>query len=589
MKYYKSIWIALFFVHVSPVLISQVHSHQNSIHSSEVKHLVLPFDSDSLSGYNEEDAKQHANMANVLGLALEDFLNYTKRNYINKKYNLGRYSAKAGSPNPTPQAPCTNIDFETGTTTGWTVSGDVTVTSGATLDPYGNFPEVCPGGSFSLKLGNDVTANSSIAKQTFMVTATNSYYLLKMAMVILNYPHTDTDAAKVYIRFKDASNNVIACPYFECYYADNSGGGGSSFGLSGFQTGANGVNIGSQSYPTTYIPWTNVGFDLTPYIGTNITVEIENDWCIYDYDWAYTYIDGECSQLVTNVAGGCSSPTGTLTAPSGMTSYSWTGPPTSTVSAANTQIVNSSVGGIYTVQCTPYSSCGTAVYTFTANLPVGVSPLADFTFTTVPCQSTFSVPFSNTSSANGGPPVINYYWDFENDGLVDDITQNPVNTYSAVGSYTAELKVNNGSCMDSITKVITISPGPVADFTVANACKNAVMNFSGSATPSVNISAHQWNFGDGSSITSGTNPTHWYTTSGQKIVTYTVTNTSGCQGVATKTVTVFPSPLTAISANSVCIGSPTTFGNTSSVIAPASINSWAWDFNNDGTVDNTTQ
>lgn len=457
------------------------------------------------------------------------------------------------------------------------------------MDPYGNFPTVCPGGSFSLKLGNDLTSNNSIAKQTFAVTATNSYYLLKMAMVILNYPHTAADAAKVYIRFRDASNTIIACPYFECYYADNSAGVGTSYGISGFQTGANGVNIGAQSYPTTYIPWTNVGFDLTPYIGTNVTIEIENDWCVYNYDWAYTYIDGACSQLITNVTGGCSSTIGTLTAPSGMTSYTWTGPPTSTVSSSNAQIVNSSVGGNYTVQCSPFSSCGTAIYTFTANLPIGTSPLANFTFTTTPCQSTFTVPFSDNSSLNGGPAITNYYWDFNNDGTVDNTNQNPVNTFSAIGTYTTELKVNNGSCMDSITKVITISPGPLANFNVTSGCLNTVSNFTSSSTPTTNIASHQWDFGDGSALTSGANTSHTYLTPGTKTITYTVTNTSGCAGIITKTVTIFPKPILNVTSSTVCLGLATSFINTSSVLAPDNITTWAWDFDNNGTVDNGTQ
>ncbi|MBC7694728.1 MAG: PKD domain-containing protein [Burkholderiales bacterium] len=567
------------------------HSHKSVKKNNSSSALVFQktFDLDSLQGYNENEAMQHANVGNVLGLDLESFLSYTKRNFINKKYKLNNFSAKSQGQNPVPQSPCTNIDFETGSATGWTVSGDVTTTSGAAMDPYGNFPKVCPGGSFSLKLGNDINSNNSIAKQTFAVTPTNSYYLLKMAMVILNYPHTVADAAKVYIRFRDASNTIIPCPYFECYYANNSSGVGTSYGLSGFQTGANGVNIGAQSYPTTYIPWTNVGFDLTPYIGTNVTIEIENDWCVYNYDWAYTYIDGECSQLITNVAGGCSSTTGTLTAPSGMTSYSWTGPPTSTVSLSNTQIVNSTVGGIYTVQCTPFSSCGTAVYTFTANLPIGITPLANFTFTTAPCQSTFTVPFSDNSSVNGGPAITNYYWDFDNDGVIDNLTQNPVNTYSAVGSYTTELKVNNGSCMDSITKVITISPGPLANFNVTGGCLNTVTNFTSSSTPTANIASHQWDFGDGTAQGFGTNTSHTYSTPGIKTITYTVTNSSGCTSVLTKTVTIFPKPILNVTSNTVCLGQTTAFLNTSAISAPDNISNWSWDFDNNGTIDNSAQ
>lgn len=569
------------------------HHHQGSHKSSS--QVLLPvqtvFDADSLQGYDEQQARQHASLGNVLGMDLEQFLSYTKRAYINRKYHLNqpqsRPAAAPGGGN-TPQAPCTNVDFETGTTAGWTVSGDVVTTSGAGMDPYGNFPVVCPGGNFSLKLGNATNPANSIAKQTFAVTAANSYYLLKMAMVILNFPHTVPDAAKVYIRFRDQSNNVVACPYFECYYASPSGGAGSSYGLTGFQTGSNGVNIGNQSYPTTYIPWTNVGFDLTPYIGQNITIEIENDWCVYNYDWAYTYIDGQCQQLTTSVSGGCAGTVGTLVGPTGMTSYTWTGPPTSTVSAVHTQTVYSTVSGIYTVQCSPYSSCGTATYTYTMNLVSSNNPIANFSFTTTPCQTTYSVPYTDNTNLNGGPAISNYYWDFDNNGTVDNTTANPNFGFPGPGTYTTKLKVSNGGCLDSISKTVTIVAGPQANFNLANACVGTVSNFTSTSTPTANIVSQVWNWGDATANGSGAGPSHTYASPGTYNVKLVATNSSLCRDSITKPITIYPKPAISFSAAPVCSGTASGFVNTSSV-TPAAALTWAWDFDNNGTVDNTTQ
>ncbi len=579
-------------IHVFAQTLMQ-HTHDQT-HGAQTTQPILTiqtvFDQDSLLGYDEAGARQHANIGGVLGLDLNNFINYTKRNYINKKYNLNGTSGNGARPgNPTPQTPCTNVDFETGTTTGWVVTGDVVNTSGGALDPYGSFPEVCPGGNFSLKLGNATNPTTSSARQTFAVTAANAYYLLKMAMVILNFPHTAGDAAKVNIRFFDQSNNIIPCPVFECYYADNSAGVGSSYGLTGFQTGANGVNIGNQSYPTTYIPWTNVGFDLTPYIGQNVTIEIQNKWCVYNYDWAYTYVDGQCAQLTTNVIGGCAGTTGTLTAPGGMTSYTWAGPPTSTVSTVHVQTVMSSVPGTYTVQCTPYSSCGTAIYTYTMALLTSGSPLANFTFTTSACQNSFSVPFADNSSANGGGAIINYYWDFDNNGTVDNTTANTSHVFPSAGTYTTELKVSNGGCFDSITKVITLTSGFTSNFILSNSCLGIVSNFTSTSTPTVSLVSQIWNWGDGTGVGMGAGPSHTYATAGTYTVKLLVIDAGLCKDSIAKTITIFPKPTISFTANPVCLNTATTFTNSSVITPTSTISGWSWDFDNNGTVDNTTQ
>ncbi|MES2514645.1 MAG: PKD domain-containing protein, partial [Bacteroidota bacterium] len=561
-------------------------------HESQLQRLIpsvpfLVYDADSLSGFSESAALATAIQEGFSEDNTQRYLQLRRREYIKTKYALTPLSNAKNGP-PTVQAPCTNVDFETGTTAGWTVSGDAVIKSGAGTDPFGGFPVVCPGGSFSMQLGNNTNVNTSIANQTFLVTSANAYFVLKFAMVILNFPHGAAEAARVFIRFKDGAGNVIACPALECYYADGSGGGGQSYGLTGFQTGANGTNIGAQSYPTTYVPWTNLGFDLTPYIGTNVTVEIENRWCIYDYDWAYCYVDGLCSTLTTSVTGGCAgASTGTLTAPAGMDNYVWAGPAGSSVSSVITQTATTTTPGIYTVTCSPYSSCGTATYVYTLNFAPNAAPTADFNYTVTPCSSSFSVPVMSTSTPNGGGPITSYTWDW-GDGTAFGTGASTVHTYGTIGTKTVELKVSNGACVDSITKTFSFSIGTMASFTNSSGCLNTVTSFSSTTTPTAGITGHLWDFGDGSPIGTGSNPTHTYTTAGPKVVTYTVVSAS-CSSIISNTITVFPNPVAAITGNTVCLGAGTIFGNTSSVAAPDLITGWAWDFNNDGTPDNLTQ
>ena len=250
----KHILILLIFLGFNLNLTFAQNHHEHHSHESQLKQLVpsipyLVYGGDSLSGFNESEALAVAKKENYSEENTERYLFLKKRNYVKSKYGINSISNFKTFP-PDPQTPCTNVDFETGTTAGWTTVGDAVIKSGAGVDPFGGFPVVAPGGNFSLQLGNNTNVTTSIARQTFAVTPANAYFVLKFAMVILNYPHSTTDAARVFIRFKDGAGAIIPCPNLECYYADNSTGGG-------------------QSYPTTYIPWTNLGFDLTPYISQN--------------------------------------------------------------------------------------------------------------------------------------------------------------------------------------------------------------------------------------------------------------------------------------------------------------------------------
>ena len=71
---------------------------------------------------------------------------------------------------------------------------------------------------------------------------------------------------------------------------------------------------------------------------------------------------------------------------------------------------------------------------FAADVTAGLSPL--------------TVNFNDTSVTNDPIGILSWYWDFENDGLVDDINQNPTFTYAGCGDFDVSLTVvdaTNGS------------------------------------------------------------------------------------------------------------------------------------------------
>ncbi|MBI3518517.1 MAG: PKD domain-containing protein, partial [Bacteroidetes bacterium] len=608
-NFIKLLFAAICFMVLSTPVVAQVanridrhHEHKDAEgHNIDKFLLPLDFDADSLVGFDESAAWEQARMSSNEEWRQQRIVAILKRNFIDFHYNL----KVAAGPNPGVQAPCTNPGFEDGTLTGWTaMEGDnnnsltmagccpaatsQAIIVGAGFDPNlgGTILSQVPpgGGNFACRLGQTGTGGKSYRlNQTFTVTATNSVFIYRYAVVLEDGSHNCNEQPFFNVRFETCNNVVIPCAQYNVVAGGSlCSGGDPSF-------------ISSGAY--NYLPWQTRSFDLTAYIGQCVNIEFTVGGCVKSQGAhaGYAYIDAQCQPMTLNLNGTdipvgqtttnmCASVTNTLCAPPGFTSYSWNGPG---VTGNTNQCITTSTSGTYSVTLgMAGSSCNSPV--LYSNFNIVPKPIANFNFATTPCTSTFTVPFTDATSQNGGPAITNYYWDFDGNGSVDNLTQNPTNTYSNSGTYNVELKVSNGGCTDSITKVVTITPAPTANFTVSNACLNSATTFTATSTPTTGIASHAWDFGEGPNG-SGANPSHTYSTAGVKNITYTVTNTSGCSGVVTKTVTVFPNPVMAITANTVCLNVPTTFGNTSSVAAPDNISSWAWDFDNNGVVDNGTQ
>ncbi len=261
----------------------------------------------------------------------------------------------------------------------------------------------------------------------------------------------------------------------------------------------------------------------------------------------------------------------------------------------NTTIDNSTQNPTYT-----YSADGTYPVTLivsdansckdttTINVTVTPGTNANFTSTTV-CQGVATM-FNDISTPVG--TVNTWNWDFDNNGTIDNTTQNPTYTFPAAGTYPVKLQVAGtaGACPSDTIINVVVNPNPVASFTATNVCLNSATTFTdGSTVSSGSITSWAWDF-DNNTTTDNTtqNPSHSYASAGTYTVNLTVTTNNTCTNSYSTTVDVFANPVANFSTNIACENFATTFTDLSAN-GTAAINSWQWDFDNNTTIDNSTQ
>ncbi|MGZ3864783.1 MAG: PKD domain-containing protein [Bacteroidia bacterium] len=480
---------------------------------------------------------------------------------------------------PSTQASCTNVDFEQGNLGGWTSStgynpqyissgccpspgGAQAITTGAGVDPCGGFPVVCPGGTYSLKLGNNAVGGvADRIEQTFQVTTGNTNFTYKYAVVLEDPGHSVADQPSFQIDMVDANGNPIPCTYYQVSAGQ---------GIPGFQNSPNCPGV-------IFKPWTTVSVDLSGYIGQSVTIRFTTYDCGLGGHYGYAYIDGSCSPLAINQSHVlCSNGFTTLCAPAGFASYTWNGPGVTNTTGQCLVVTN---GGTYSVQMTSVTGCSSPL--INQNVSVIPSPVANFSITNNNGCNTF-ISFTNNSSASG---FYGSYWSF-GDGDTSSASS-PSHTYASPGTYTVTLTVSNlGGCSDTATGVVTIYPPPAPGMSYTGICEGSPFQFTGILGGNSSGATWLWNFGNNVTSTLQ-NPAYTFPAPGSYPVTLSVTN-NGCTTTIIQNVNVQPKPVVAITSNPVCLGNVTTFTNSTSVAA-GTITGWGWDFNNDGQIDNTTQ
>ena len=484
--------VALFISSVFTLKAQQNQAHAGHTHEHiDAFYLPLDFDKDSLQGFNEVEAWKQAQSSTENETLQKRVLAVLRRNYIDFKYGFSK-----PAPLPVVQGPCSNPGFETGTTAGWTTSESPNNNS-QTMLPWSNLantqanvvgtgfdPNVptlptvpAGGGNFALRLGPTgftTGGNSYRASQTFTVTAANSVFIYRYAVVLNNTsPHSCSEQPFFNTRFEDCNNNNITCGAYNV----SANGTGCSSGDPNFVAV---TNTSGNSW--SYLTWQTRAFDLTSYIGQCVNVEFTVGGCITGQagHGGYAYIDANCSPMTLNLNGTdipvgqtnnsfCGASTSnTLCAPPGFT-YSWTGPG---ITGQTGQCVNTNSNGTFSVTLgiagstcafnpvlySTFNSAPNPTVTPSITQPICALPAgtASITVNGGTAPYTFSwTPAAPSSSVNSNlPPNTSYTVTAEDDNGCIGTTTFSINSFAGSPSYTLS---NTGLVLSCTTPSTTLT------------------------------------------------------------------------------------------------------------------------------------
>ncbi|MBK7666170.1 MAG: gliding motility-associated C-terminal domain-containing protein [Sphingobacteriaceae bacterium] len=555
------------------------------------KYLTYIFPSDSMQGFDENAAKNEALSRGFFGSEYHVIMYSMKRDYINKKYGYTYgttfgSNAKGGPSTPSINAaPCINEDFESSPSTistttvgtigtglvGWTaswgqnsgVNGSCTqagccpnagstdawirTTPWTAPAPLGVIPASPFGGTKVIQMNDNITAKGEVVRiqQTFPVTSSNALFQFCYKAAMDGSGHACCDQPYIRVELLDCMNNILACPQVSI----------TPPGPSCATVSATGWSVsGNISYTPN---WIIKAIDLTPYMGTCVTIKITVGDCDGWAHYGYAFFDCQCLPMTINVnnilfpagnaavaVAACGVSTASMTAPPGLGPYSWTGPVSTFTNNAN-QTVTTTVPGNYTLTMTPQGVC--TPITRTVNLQFGTFPTAGFTS----ANSCTTYTLTNTGT---GPPSVQTY-SFVGPGSPTSFTTTnatSVINFAPSTTYTIYQTVTNPqNCPATFSMVITTPPGPSPAFTASPSFTQCLTGnaFTFNATTAAGTHTYNFNPTVGSPPTGNTNPYGpvSFTAPGNYTVTHTV-NSAGCVSSTQSVVVVNAKPTASASA-----------------------------------------
>jgi gliding motility-associated-like protein len=192
------------------------------------------------------------------------------------------------------------------------------------------------------------------------------------------------------------------------------------------------------------------------------------------------------------------------------------------------------------------------------------------------------VQFADSSRLVSGTSTVSRVWDFGDVVSLSGNVATPSHTYASAGSFDVKLVVtDNNGCSDSLTKPSYINiQSPKAAFTGGGqGCPGVPVSFINGSLGGTAVT-YEWDFGDGTPISTVINPQHIYANTGIYTVRLIAKSPNGCRDTATKNgfVIIGQRPTASFSQSdtfSICSPKLVQFTNTSTGAA-----SYNWSFGN---------
>ena len=401
-------------------------------------------------------------------------------------------------------------------------------------------PVVSPdGGLYSLRLGNsDAGSQAEKVKLTFKVDASLPFFLLQYAVVLNDPQHRFHEQPRFELRILDSNGNPLdGCGEYNVRAGNN---------IPGFENCKNGWRVR---------PWTTVGFELTDYIGQEISIEILVTDCSLKGHAGYAYVDASCKPLGIDIEGYCPGNNSLdLKLTNGFQDYLWsTGETTPSIT-----INNPIVGDAYSVTVTNVTGCQLVINDTIPLLdsfpPPSLDTLPDLRI----CQGEVIKIVPTGAQLNH---ITNLNSGISADSFLLAPLENTTYTIVAYDKY---------KCKADFTSFkVEIKDFLKADFDLEKAifCENEPIIFN--RTSSGNITESYWDFGDGTFSTDSIPITKTYENSSAfpRIITVTLTERNDC-GVdkTSKRLTINPVSIIAnfeMDKTEVCVGENICFYNLS--------------------------
>lgn len=422
------------------------------------------------------------------------------------------------------QSVYSNFDIETGTFAGWNAyTGSCcpietpvagfdslrhSIMSGNAVDPYslGIIPVVAPGGFHSIRLGNDSTGSQAERLSYTFTVLPESPFLVYRYAVVFEFPpdHPEIKQPHFEITIRDEDGLPVECGYYQVACANN---------LPGF--------IANGNYR--FRPWTDVGVNLTEYIGRQLTIEFGTGDCGMGGHFGYAYIDGYSASMKMEISECHPDGSITFTAPPGF-QYEWsTG---ETTQAINLFSYNKGSQVFLTLKAA--YGCD---YHFSLTVP-DLVPDAAFSHQ-LKCGN--SVKFVNGSNDNNGT-ITGYEWNFGDGQSSTD--ENPLHSYGQANTYEVSLRVHSSTgCRSTLARSVIARPVIETDFVFQSDCSNHNVLFKDQSTVlNGHIISWLWNFNNATSVLQ--HPVQPYDENGIYPVTLTVTSDEPCTATVFKEVVV---------------------------------------------------